>query len=275
MTSELRPIGPGSATWRWGFDWRGVLGARAVILLEVAHPIVGAGVIDHSEFLSDRWSRITRTFASAQRVAGFHGADAAVAEGQRLREMHRGIAGVDARGRRYHALNADAYLWVHATGYAGPAEVRRVFDGRVDEAKEEAVFREWRDLAAVLRIPDRVVPATRAEFWDYYHRTANEVLERNAATDLIIELDRKPMPVPPNLRVPQALWNGFALPLAALWRLSTAGLVPPAVRDRLGLDWSPARARRFDRLVRSVRTLDRALPDRIRHPAAARTTTRP
>ncbi len=274
-TSALRPVGPGSATWRWGVDWRTVLASRAVLLLEVAHPVVGAGVIDHSEFLSDRWARITRTFASVRRVNGFHGSEAAIAEGLRLREVHRDISGTDAQGRRYHALNADAYLWVHATGYAGPAEVRRVFDGRVDTDREEALFQEWRDLAGVLRIPDRVVPRTRAEFWAYYRRTVADVLERNAATDLLLELDRKPMPVPPQLHLSQTVWNGFAVPLAALLRSTTAGMMPPELRDRLGLTWSPARERRFDRTVATVRMLDRLLPDKIRHPVAHRTAALP
>ncbi|MQY17615.1 oxygenase MpaB family protein [Nocardia macrotermitis] len=269
-TSPLRPVGPGSATWRWGVDWRSVLASRAILLLEVAHPVVGAGVLDHSEFLSDRWERITRTLASVRRMNGFHGADAAVAEGLRLRQLHRDISGTDAQGRRYHALNSDAYLWVHATGYAGPADVRRMFDGRIDAEREDALFREWRDMAAVLRIPERVVPATRAEFWDYYRHTVGDVLERNAATDLLIDLDRKPLPVPPKLTVPQPVWNGFAIPLAALLRLTTAGVLPPRFRERIGLDWNRARARRFDRAVGTVRALDRVLPDRVRHPFAHR-----
>ncbi|MCM6774003.1 DUF2236 domain-containing protein [Nocardia sp. CDC159] len=270
-TSALRTVGPGSATWRWGVDWRVALASRAVLLLEVAHPVVGAGVIDHSEFLSDRWARISRTFASARRVAGFHGPDAAVAEGQRLREVHRTISGVDAHGRPYHALNADAYLWVHATGYAGPAVVRRAFGDRVEADREEALFREWQDLAGILRIPGRVVPRTRAEFWTYYEHTVETVLERNAATDLILELDRKPMPVPPNLTVPQPVWNGLATPLAALLRLTTAGMLAPTLRARLGVPWSSAREKRFGRVVSTVRVLDRLLPERIRHPAAERT----
>lgn len=274
-TPALRPVGPGSATWRWGMDWRTVLASRAVLLLEVAHPVVGAGVIDHSEFLSDRWARISRTFASVRRINGFHGSEAAIAEGLRLREVHRDISGTDANGRRYHALNADAYLWVHATGYAGPAQVRRVFDGHVDADREEALFREWQNLAGVLRIPDRVVPRTRAEFWAYYRRTVADVLERNAATDLLLELDRKPMPVPPRLPLPQAVWNGFAVPLAALLRLTTAGMMPPELRNRLGLTWTPAREKRFDRAVATVRMLDRLLPDKIRHPVAHRTAVLP
>lgn len=270
----LRPIGAGSATWRRGIDWRALLGSRAALLMEVAHPVVGAGVIDHSEFLRDRWGRISRTFAAMRRYTGFHGPQAAIDEGQRLRDLHRNISGVDALGRSYHALNADAYLWVHAVAYSSAADVRRVFGGTLDDDGEEALFREWRDVAAILRIPDRVIPHTRAEFWAYHRETVEHRLERNAATELLLELDRHPMPAPATLQVPQLMWNAAAIPLAALLRLTTAGLLPETVRARVRVEWSTDRERRFQRAVTVVRALDRALPDRIRYPAAHRTETR-
>ncbi|GFG96005.1 oxygenase MpaB family protein [Mycobacterium timonense] len=273
-TPALRPLGPGSATWRRGIDWRALLGSRAALLLEVAHPVVGAGVIDHSEFLRDRWGRISRTLAAMRRYTGFDGPQAAIDEGQRLRDLHRHISGVDALGRSYHALNADAYLWVHAVAYASAADVRRVFGGTLDDDGEDALFREWRDVATILRIPERVIPHTRAEFWAYYRETVEHRLERNAATELLLELDRHPMPAPPKLRVPQLLWNSAAVPLAALLRLTTAGLLPDTARTRLRVDWSAEREQRFQRTVTVVRALDRALPDRVRYPAAHRTETR-
>ncbi|OBK36896.1 hypothetical protein A5659_18210 [Mycobacterium sp. 1165196.3] len=270
LTPALHPIGPGSATWRRGIDWRMPLASRATLLLQVAHPVIGAGVIDHSEFLRDRWGRISRTLAAVRRYHGFHGPQAAVAEGQRLRDVHRNISGMDALGRSYHALNPDAYLWAHATTYAGAADVRRVFGGTLDGATEDALFREWRDVAGILRIPERVIPQTRAAFWDYYHDTVERRLERNAATELLLELDRYPMPVPPGVRVPQLVWNSAAAPLAALLRLTTAGLLPVTLRERLRIEWTAERKQRFERAVVAVRALDRALPARVRYPAAHR-----
>lgn len=270
LEPSYRPLGPGSATWR-SIDWRTLLGSRAILLLEVAHPVVGAGVYDHSEFLSDRWARITRTLAAVRRYSGFHGPDAAIAEGQRLREVHRDIAGTDSKGRSYHALNADAYLWVHATAYSGAYDVRRVFGGLFDDEGEDAIFREWQDVARILRIPERVIPPTRKAFWEYYEYVIDHTLERNEATDMLIELDRHPMPPPPGLRLPVPVWNAAAVPLATLLRLTTAGLLPEQVRDRIGIEWSTARSRRFDRAVKTVRVVDRVMPDRVRHPVARRT----
>jgi uncharacterized protein (DUF2236 family) len=268
---QLRPWGPNSLSWRAGIDWRAVLTSRVAILMQVAHPVVGAGVMDHSEFLEDRWARITATAASARRFSGLDGPDAAIDEGRRLREMHAEIKGVDAQGRKYHALNADAYLWVAATGYWSSATIRRVHNAELDDAQEDALYEEWKDQARVLRIPERVIPVTRADFWDYVEHTVSDVLERNSCTDLLIELDRHPLPRHPKFSLPTPFWNVMAIPLAALLRLATSGYVPEPLRDRLGIEWDSGRARQFSTLVSITNGLDKVLPDRARHPLLART----
>ncbi|WP_432420582.1 oxygenase MpaB family protein, partial [Nocardia carnea] len=84
-------------------------------------------------------------------------------------------------------------------------------------------------------------PTDRDAFRTYIDHTVATVLERNSTTDLLIELDRHPMPPPPELRVPRWLWNVPAVPVAALLRLTTAGYLPPVLRPRLGVEWSPGR----------------------------------
>ncbi|MEV4673812.1 MULTISPECIES: oxygenase MpaB family protein [Actinomadura] len=65
----------------------------------------------------------TDSAAPAARPAG---AIPGRAETDRLREIHKGIKGVDAAGRRYHPLNPEAYLWVHATLYHGMVDPVRL-----------------------------------------------------------------------------------------------------------------------------------------------------
>lgn len=262
----MRPWSPDSLSRRQGIDWRAALTSRSVLLLQVAHPVVGAGVADHSEFLSDRWGRIRSTAASARRFSGLEGGQAAIDEGERLRRVHRDISGVDDLGRRYHALDADAYLWVAATGYWASAIVRRVHGRQFAPALEDALYAEWIDQARVLRIPDRVIPPGRDAFQRYFEATVASVLERNRTTDLLIELDRRPMPSPPELRLLIWVWNIPAVPLATLLRLTTGGYLPPVLRARLGIDWPAERGRRFDRLVAVSNLLDRLLPDKARYP---------
>ena len=83
-----------------------MLSVRA-LLMQVAHPMVGAGVGEHSVYKTDPWGRLYRSLNSL--MTQIYGSERAVAEGPRLQELHRGIKGVDAQGRRYSALNPEAY----------------------------------------------------------------------------------------------------------------------------------------------------------------------
>src|SRR5437588_236302 len=73
--------GPGSLTWRCASDTRGVLLAPAALILQVAHPVVGAGVFEHSTFRTDPWVRLARTVRSVNRLV-FASAPTAAAESQ-------------------------------------------------------------------------------------------------------------------------------------------------------------------------------------------------
>jgi uncharacterized protein (DUF2236 family) len=84
------------------------------ILLQVAHPTVGAGVSEHSNFKADPWGRLLRTLDYSYAIT-YGGPKLAADIGRRVREMHRQIKGVRADGVRYHALEPEAYSWVHAT----------------------------------------------------------------------------------------------------------------------------------------------------------------
>lgn len=95
-------------------------GPRA-LLLQVAHPLVAAGVAEHSDFGTDPWQRLAGTLRSYLRIV-YGTAPAARAEIQRLNDLHRGIRGnvIEAAARqrhggRYSALDPDLGLWVHAT----------------------------------------------------------------------------------------------------------------------------------------------------------------
>src|SRR5688572_26175943 len=83
--------GPRSLIWRYAGDWRGVLSSRATLLLQVAHPVVGAGVGDHSQFVEDRWGRLTRTIESTIDFLGYRGEERGRLEAARLREIHKDI----------------------------------------------------------------------------------------------------------------------------------------------------------------------------------------
>src|SRR4051812_8015039 len=100
-------LGPGSATWRHAADWRLLLGSGRALVLQVAHPTVGAGVADHSDFRRRPWQRLRRSVDSLMVQA--YGGSRLHDEAKRLRNLHKHFTGVDERGRPYSALDPDAY----------------------------------------------------------------------------------------------------------------------------------------------------------------------
>ena len=263
--------GPSSLTWRYAGDWRGAFTGRSTLLLQVAHPVVGAGVADHSEFVEDRWGRLLRTLESANKFLGYRGDERGRDEAARLREIHKDIKGVDAEGRRYHALNPEAYLWVHATLFHGMLHTQRVFGSPLKPAKEAALFREWRDLALALGITERHLPDSPAAFHDYFDAMVEDRLEDNETVQLLIRLDREPLPPPPKWPLPAAAWTGLTLPPTRLMRQTGIGTLPPVLRERFGLRWTSADQRRFEVFARGVRLAGAATPERLLYsPVAAR-----
>lgn len=114
--------GPASEAWRLNREAMLLLGAGPrALLLQIAHPLVAAGVAEHSDFRADPWVRLSGTLRSYLRIV-YGTAGAARDEIRRLNELHRGVRGevVDPEARRRHggrysALNPDLALWVHAT----------------------------------------------------------------------------------------------------------------------------------------------------------------
>ena len=166
--TDVRPLGPETIFWRLTGDWRTMLLAGRALVMQTAYPAVGAGVGEHSVYKTDPYGRLDRTMRSV--MAQVYGGEQAVEEGRRLREMHRDIKGVDAKGRRYSALNPDAYLWVHATAFEGFLVFLERFDRPASQAETQQLFDEWRRLGLVLGIPDRQLPRTVPEFWETWDR---------------------------------------------------------------------------------------------------------
>src|SRR5947209_6433215 len=106
-------VGPDSVTWRYGSDARLYLVMLYPLLLQVAHPTVGAGVRDFSDFEHRPWDRLLRTLDYVSLLV--YGGEEAIVAGRRLRSLHKGFQGVREDGQRYYALEPEAYAWVHAT----------------------------------------------------------------------------------------------------------------------------------------------------------------
>ena len=260
------PLGPDSLTWKYFGDWRGMLQGPWAGSMQNMHPQLGAAVEEHSTFFRERWPRLLRSLYPIGGVV-FDG-DRAPMTGAEVRDYHASIKGVDAVGRRYHALNPDVFYWAHATFFVGTLIVAERFCGGITEAERRQLFEEHIAWYRMYGMSMRPVPRTWEEFGVYWDHMCREVLENNFAARAVLDL--RGLAKPPFAQwLPDWVWRAQRAVLAPFFVWLTVGLYDPAVRELMGYSWSARDEwlhRRFGDLVCAV---FRLVPRRRRmHPRA-------
>ena len=98
-------------------------GGRA-LLMQLAHPKVAAGVVQHSDFQADPLARLHRTMSAMWSIV-FDKEPQARESLERVARVHtrvRGQVGLGEgvlAGARYDANDQDLLLWVHGRHFAG------------------------------------------------------------------------------------------------------------------------------------------------------------
>ena len=244
--------GPGSATWRYAGDARILATSGYALILQIAHPTVAAGVREHSNFTADPWGRLLRTLDYTTTMA-YGGPHAAKAMGRRIREMHKHITGRKRNGERYFALEPEAFAWVHATLAMSIVIGSERFARPMPPVEVERFYGEWRGIGRLLGIAADTLPERWQGFGEYFDRMVDERLERSDVVDDVLRALAGPTPPPlPLLR--ERAWQVIRLPIAQLGSLSTVGLLPARLRDRLGLRWN----RREELELRALAAVSRA-----------------
>lgn len=255
-------VGPRSITWRRASDARTFFAAGYALVLQVAHPTVGAGVAEHSSYSQDPWGRLFRTLDFTNSLI-YADPPVAAAVARRIRSQHRTIRGFKADGSRYHALEPDAYAWVHATLFEAIASAHARFGSPLGHEEEEQFWLEWRRLGRLLGIRGRDLPATSAGYRRYYDAMVNDVLEDNDTVHEVIEsLGEFACPPIPRYLLPA--WRLGGLPASIVLRAATVGMLPPLLRDRFGLGWSLAQELELRALENASRASSVLMPRSLR-----------
>ena len=195
--------------------------------------------------------------------------DRAPTTGAEVREYHTTIKGVDAKGRRYHALNPDVFYWAHSTFFVGTIHVAERFFGGITEDEKRQLFDEHITWYRMYGMSMRPVPETWEDFQAYWDHMCREVLEDNRATRDVLDLAKYPKP-PFAQWVPDWLWSPVQRRLIAPFMVwLCVGLYDPPVRELLGYNWSDHDEWLHRRFGDAVRLVFNALPWRLRkHPRA-------
>jgi uncharacterized protein (DUF2236 family) len=252
--------GPDSVAWRCTSDVRLYAAMLYPLLLQVAHPTVGAGVSDYSDFERRPWNRLLATIDYVSLLV--YGGRDAVPAGRRLREMHRNFRGVRDDGERYHALEPEAYAWVHATLIDTYVRGHAAFGIPLRPPEVEQFYSEYRGLGRLIGVRERDLPATWRSFRGYFERMVSEELVRTRAVDSVLGAV-KHAPAPP-LPIPDMLWRALRLPAGQVLWLGGLGLMTPALRNQLDIRWTQVDEAQFRALGRISRGLTPILPASLR-----------
>jgi uncharacterized protein (DUF2236 family) len=245
-------FGPGSVMWRVNRESTLLVGGGAAAILQVAHPLVAAGVGEHSRYQEDPWGRLYRTLDLTTRIT-FGSTEVAGKASRAIRMAHKRVhgelrwdAGRFPRGTPYDANDPELQMWVHATLVATSLTVYTRWIGPLTIDEQRRWYEEQKTMGEAFGVPRDRQPATLAEFFDYY----DEMLESDALAMTPVLREVADAILQPKLPL-------GGRPLSDAVKLATAGLLTPRWREELGLPWGPNRERLLDasRIV-----LRRALP---------------
>jgi uncharacterized protein (DUF2236 family) len=262
-------FGPGTIIWRVNREGVLLVGGGTALILQVAHPLVAAGVAEHSNYRRDPWGRLYRTLDLTTKVV-FGDTRTAEEAARRIRAAHTRVHGVTAEdggryleGTRYDANDPELLMWVLATLARTALDVFQHYVAPLTFAEQRLYYEEEKALAEMFGVPRERMPATFADFNTYF----NDMLEsdRTAVTgamrDVVDATLRPDLPF-------------IARPLVEALNLSTVGLLPQRLREELGLPWGPTRERLLKTSRPIVRRTIQVLPALLREFPQARSAER-
>jgi len=230
--SDLEGLyGPDSEAWRLNREAMLLLGAGPrALLLQLAHPLVAAGVDEHSDFRADPWRRLRGTLRSYLTIV-YGTATAAWAEIRRLNGLHRSIAGAG-----YTARDPDLALWVHATLVDTTIAAYDAWLEPMPRAQRARYYAETLPIGRAFGVPAELLPPDLDAFDAYVASMLapdGPIRVSPVARDLADAVLHPPLgPVVPALAAVSARFYAWTL-----W--PSIGLLPPSVRADYGFRWGP------------------------------------
>ncbi|MFF8770040.1 oxygenase MpaB family protein [Kitasatospora sp. NPDC015120] len=248
-------------------EWRIVLVAWRLLVLQASHPVVAAGMDAHSTYRGHPWRRIEHTLGSGRRL--FQSDQEQLwREIQRLDRAHRRIRGTTEDGRAYDAHDPATRAWVLLTLFEAVAAMRELSGEPYTPDELDVLYREFADIAAVFGLPAGELPASAAELPGYLRRTTAERLEfTGTARHLLYDMLHE-APCPRRLRfLGPAGWRLLRSAVARVVTELTVADLPALYRDRFGLVPTRRGALLSRLLHRGARVVLTRLPDRLRYRA--------
>jgi uncharacterized protein (DUF2236 family) len=262
-------FGPGTMTWQVNRENVLLLGGGRALILQVAHPLVAAGVAEHSNYRADPWGRLYRTLDTTTRIT-FGTTEVADEASQQLWNVHGRVRGVTSEpggsfpaGTPYDAREPDLLMWVHATLIDTSLHVYTRYVAPLTIVEQRRYYEEMKLLGEKFGIPPGHQPETFADFNEYFAEmlAGDTIGVTDALRDVVDATLRPELPF-------------VARPLVEALNVATLGMLPARLREDLGLPWGPTRERLLAASRTLLRTLMPVLPRLVRDFPPARSADR-
>ena len=265
VSDELPLFDPGSVYWRVNREGFILLGGGAALLQQVAHPLVAAGVAEHSNFTQAPLRRLSRTLTAMHSIIyGPRPVALAAARGvNRAHDAVRGVLKEDTpnypAGTPYRASEPELLLWVHATLVRTALFTYEQFMPRLSADERDAYYRDSQRLGHLLGLKPAEMPADFPAFERYYEGmiSGGEL----ALTPTVARLADQIL-YPPISWVPRVAGDVLSV--------ATAALLPAQLRELYGLKWSRRRQFAWRAARRSLKEALPYVPDMVRAGRRAR-----
>jgi uncharacterized protein (DUF2236 family) len=240
-----------------------LLGWGRAIALQFAHPLIAAGVGDHSSFSSGRLARFQRLHGTVRAMLSltFGDDESAFRTAQGINKIHDRVNGVlktDAgrfrAGTPYSAHDPILLHWVLTTLLDSVPLVYTRFVGPLSEDEQDRYCQESGRLGRWLGIPEDMLPQSMDD--------VRAAMQRMLASgDLVVTDTARGL-------LHDVLYPPFQLayfPAAHVTRLTTIGLLDPHVREQYRLSWTERDERALARWTSRLRGLRSISPGWIRY----------
>jgi uncharacterized protein (DUF2236 family) len=224
------------------------LAGGAAVLLQMAHPLVAAGVSEHSDYRSDLWRRLGRTLRTLYLITYGSKTEADQAAAA-VQAAHSRIVGTTSTqlgrfpaGTNYSAADPDLMLWAHATLVHASLSAYQRFQQPLTPAEQESYYQEMTLMAKLFGVPKDIIPRQLDDFRNYFdtHIAGTTITVTDTARQIAAVILRAPLPAPIRLITPAH-------------RLATTALLPPRLRHEYQLHWTPLHALALNPAARALK----------------------
>lgn len=240
-----------------------VVGWVPAMLMQFAHPLVAAGVAEHSAFRARPGARFDRLRSTVQSMLAltFGSPEEVARAAARINGIHTRVngelredAGSIPRGTRYSARDPGLLRWVHATLMHALPRTYELYVGPLTKAEKDTFCRDGALRSPLLGIPDGYLPDS-AEGIDRYideMLASGQIAVSETARTLAEEVLNPPHPP-------------LSGPLLKLLRLPPIGLLPETIRRAYGFRWERRHELALQSSVAATRGLLRLSPPMVRY----------